>query len=218
MKVKFCFLPFFVLVFFLAGCYDNMEIDSLANVVALGIECDKDSTKYTFAVADMTSFSSDGDGGAKSGMICCTAAADSIDDAVKNVNGRISKTLSFSHMTIIMFSEDYAADGVGDVVEYFEENPEVRPQTLVAVSDFKPSEYLEKISPVLEVNTEKYFLGIFQNKYSHNPSLMLSECTNAAWCGKKAKVPVISGNISDEEIKEEQVYISGAENLNLAKR
>ena len=199
-----------VVILNLAGCYDNDEIDSLANVVALGIEKSGDSTGFTFAIADTGSFENTGDDGSKSGILCCFAQTDSIENAIDEVNRRLSKKLSFSHMSIIIAAKSSAREGIFDTVNYFEGMPDVRPQTLIAVSEIKPSEYLKNLNPSLEVNLEKYFLNVFQKGSGYIPVLRISDYTNSVSCATDVISPVISGNPAQENSAEESSYVLGA--------
>lgn len=202
---------------FLSGCYDKEEIDTLANVVAVSAEKKDGAMQYSFAVADIGSFGSASDEGSESGIICCTSEADSINNAVAEVNRSLSKKLSFSHMTMIIVSKDYTKSGIDEFIEYFERMPDVRPQTLIAASDLPPSEYLEKMSPSLEVNSEKYFLGVFQRSSDYIPVLRLCDYTNAFYCYDDIALPLIDGDLSSDKVSEQNVFVSGSVVLNRGK-
>ena len=45
-------------------------------------------------------------------MMCCSAEADNIENAINEINKTTSKLLSFSHMSIIFIS-DKTADALG---------------------------------------------------------------------------------------------------------
>lgn len=194
MKTKIFFLMI-LMSLMLAGCYDNDEIDELANVTALGIEKDG----FTFSIADTGSFSGEGDKGSESESICYFSKNKSIENAIDDVNRKISKKLSFSHMSVIIASKYSAKQGIYDTVKYFEGMPDVRPQTLIAISQIKPYEYLKNLKLSLEVNPEKYFLNIFQKSSSYIPVLKMSDYTNSVTCSADVIAPLISSNTSEEE-------------------
>lgn len=189
----------------LTSCYDNDEIDSLANVVALGIE----EGGYTFALADTGSFSGEGNDGSKSATLCHFVEADSIENAIDEANRRMSKKLSFSHMSVILISPFEAKDGIYATANYLDGMPEVRPQTLIAITDINPSEYLEKLKPLLEVNPEKYFLNMFQKSSSYIPVLRLSEYTDSVKNSKDILAPVINASSQEDETTEENSFVAG---------
>lgn len=184
----------------LCGCYDNNEIDSLAQVVALGVEpCGDENIRFTFAVADIGEFSSESDSGAKKSMRSFTAESTDIENAVMSVNSHISKQLNFAHMCIVVASRMAACEYLGDIAEYLERNPDVRPQTLVTVSEISPGEYLENTVTDMEVNPEKYFLNIFQKNRSYIPVMHLSDYTESLYCNTDCIAPVIKKGSSDNE-------------------
>lgn len=207
MKIK-SILAAALLAALLTGCYDSREIDDFANVTAVGIEPGEGKTLFTFAISDAGSFDSEGDNGSQSGIMCCSAEADNIENAINEINKTTSKLLSFSHMSIIFIS-DKTAD-VSEAVKYLDSMPDVRPQTLISVSQIPPSEYLKKVSPQLEVNMEKYFMSIFCRNESYIPVLNVGEFTDALYCKKTVLAPVISGSADGESISEEDVSVIGA--------
>jgi len=194
MKLKVFFLMVLMSVM-LVGCYDNDEIDELANVTALGIE----KEGFTFSIADTGSFSGEGDKGSESKSICYFSKSKNIENAIDDINRKISKKLSFSHMSVIIASKYSAKQGIYETVKYFDAMPDVRPQTLIAISETKPYEYLDNLKLSLEVNPEKYFLNIFQKSSSYIPVLKMSDYTNSVTCSADVIAPLISSNTSEEE-------------------
>ena len=180
------------------SCYDNRETDTLATVMAVGID-KKDSSDiktYTFAVAD-TGGLSEGKKGDSASLVCFSANGENIETAVRDMDKRISKKLSFSHLSCIFFSMNSAGDVMKDDIEYFEKKIAVRPQIMIAVTEIDAGEYLKNLSPVLEVNPEKYFRSVFEKGETYIPAMTISDFTNAYHTDSFAFSPVIS--VSDGE-------------------
>jgi len=131
-------------------------------------------------------------------------------NAIEEANSKISKKLSFSHLSAIIVSDYSAKEGIYDTVDYFEGMPDVRPQVLIAVSDIKPSLYLENLKPSLEVNTEKYFLSLFQKDSSYIPVLKMSDYTNSVKCSKDVIAPLITKTFGDDKSDGESTFLLGA--------
>jgi hypothetical protein len=182
-----------------SGCYDNRETDTLATVMAVGIDKgEKYGFKmYTFAVAD-TGGMSGSDKGDGTSLICFNTEAKSIGEAIGNLEGTISKEPSFSHISAILFSKSAALHGMYEDIDYFEKKISVRPQTMIAVTDINAGEYLSKLKPILESNPEKYFQSIFKNKNSDIRDMSISDFTNAYYTDKEVLAPVISTNPAEE--------------------
>ena len=89
-------------ILMLSGCYDNRETDTLATVMAVGIDQGEKEglKKYTFAVAD-TGGLAGSDKGDEASLICFFADGKSADEAIHTLGAKISKELSFSHISAI---------------------------------------------------------------------------------------------------------------------
>lgn len=191
------------------GCYDNNETDTLATVMAVGVDKSENEgiKSYTFAVADTAGFSggSKGDGAS---LVCFTSQGEDVDRAIRDLDTKISKKLSFSHLSALLFSDNIATDGMYDEVNYFEKKISVRPQTMIAITDIDAGEYLKSLKPTLEANPEKYFQSIFQRSSSYVPNVSISDFTNAYHTASAVLVPVITAHDGQGEFTEESSFIS----------
>ncbi len=196
-------------VLLLAGCYDNRETDTLATVMAVGIDkADESNIKnYTFAVAD-TGGISGGDKGDGTSLICFSTESKDVHSAIRTLNEKISKQLSFSHLSTVLFSRDAAGEDMHGDVMYFEKKISVRPQTMIAVTDMKAGDYLEGLKPILEVNPEKYFQSVFKKAYFSD--MTISDFTNAYYTKTSVMAPVIKISDGEDEYSEKNSYISEA--------
>lgn len=201
MSQRIIFLTIVVLSIFLSGCYDSTEIDSLASVVAVGIEKNgEDGIRYTFAFANTSDFSDGGADETENRRICFDSCADGADAAVKETERKISKKISLSHMALILFSDECSEKDIGEAVEYFGSVSRIRPQTLVAVSRFSPEKFFDDFSTVTEVNVEKYFYGIFKNTFSGKTSFTVGDCIDAVRCEGSIRLPMMSLNDDGNEL------------------
>ena len=209
-RVKIIIMIFIISVY-LTGCYDNREIDTLATVMAVGIENgDRNDEKlYTFALSDTGSLKSksSGDGTA---LICCSQSGRDLRSAIFEIDKKISKNLSFSHISAIIFSQEVAGAGMYDDLSFFESNSKVRPQVIVALSEISPKKYLEALNPELEANPEKYFRSIFEKSRSYVANMSLRTFTDSYHTGETVVAPVIAGKEKAKELKEEDAAISSA--------
>ena len=190
-----------------SGCYDNEEIDTLATVMAVGIEKQDKQKLYTFYISDAGSFSSESTGdGAKAK--CFVQKADDVETATQQLNKKISKKLDFSHLSSIIFSDEVSKAGMNSDIVFFEKYASVRPQTLLAISSVSPTQYLEKLNPSLEVNPEKYFQKVFTDTEKYVTNLRLCDFTNAYYTNTTCLAPVISADIGRDKIEETDSNIS----------
>ena len=205
MKKIFCVVCICVWLTTLIGCYDNNEIDSLATVMAIGIEPlpDEKTKLYTFAVSDNGGYSKDASGDS-SGMICYMQKAETPDMAINMLNGKISKKISLSHLSAIIVSEGF---NICDDMMYFHKQFRVRPHVMLAMSSLSPRIYLEKLNPQLETNPEKYFRRVFQKSETYAASLRLVDFINAYFTDATSLIPVITHD-NGEVVNEDNAYIS----------
>lgn len=191
------------------GCYDNREVDTVATVMAVGIEkSSKQNEKlYTFALSDIGGYKSDSRGDAAS-LICYSASGRDIESAIYELDKKISKSLSFSHVSAIFFSKEIAKEGMYTDAHFFEKDFKVRPQVILALCEMSPRKYLENLSPRLESNPEKYFRSIFQKSGFYVPPLKLCDFTDSYHCGETSAIALISGGVDGKKISEESVKFS----------
>ena len=191
------------------GCYDNREVDTVATVMAVGIEksSNRNEKLYTFALSDIGGYNSDSKGDAAS-LICYSASGRDIESAIYELDKKISKSLSFSHVSAIFFSKEIAKEGMYTDAHFFEKDFKVRPQVILALCEMSPRKYLENLSPRLESNPEKYFRSIFQKSGFYVPPLKLCDFTDSYHCGETSAIALISGGVDGKKISEESVKFS----------
>lgn len=194
-----------------SGCYDSNEIDTLATVMAVGVEKGNSGGKriYTFAVSDTGGFNPEksGDG---TNLICYTEESESLESAIDIVDRKISKKLSFSHLSLILFSKEAGKMGMYNDLKFFEKDTKVRPQVMISLIDMKPQKYLKGLKPELEANPEKYFQSIFQRSKTYVSAMRLSDFSNAYYSKNTVLVPVISSNLMSDEVTEQDAYITSS--------
>ncbi len=191
----------------LTGCYDNKETDTLATVMAVGVDEAENEKEYTFAVADSGAYSGDAKGDSTS-LICFTEKGKDIDSALDSLDRRLSKKLSFSHLSAVVFSKKSAKKDMYSDISYLEKKASVRPQAMIAITDLSAKKYLKGLRPSLEVNPERYFQYIMDKNEFYVSELSLSDFTNAYHTGETASAPVIKSKKNDDKLSEEDTYIS----------
>lgn len=157
--------------FLLSGCYDYIEPNDLAYVVAIGIDKGTDDNlfNYTLQFARPTQISggSSEEGGSGEQTIgTVKVEAPSIYSAVNVANHVISKTFTLSHTKIIVISNEIAKSGIGAIVDTIGRSSDIRPSVFLCVSSDEAAKYLESVKPVVEINPVKYYRLIFESPNS----------------------------------------------------
>lgn len=132
MKIKVRILPLIMLLAFLSsivtGCGDAQEIDDEVYVLAIGI--DKGTTNKVRVTIQYATYSTGGGGGGTAsggkkedsqsnqipGSIIHTIEAPTILEAIDMYGMAISRRVSLMHTKQLIFSEEFAKEGVGDYI------------------------------------------------------------------------------------------------------
>lgn len=193
------FMIFVVGIFVFGFCScDNNEIDSLATVMAVGIDVSDNQRRYTFALAD-TGGVSDRRNGDGAGVVCIYTDADDLVCAIEKADLKTGKKLSFSHLSAIIFSKKAIEQNVIVDVEWFLQKTAVRPQTLLAVSDAAPQEYLLTLNLSPESNPERHFEKTLRKKDAYVPVCSISDFVTGYHTGATSIIPVVFSEQSGEQ-------------------
>jgi spore germination protein KC len=124
----------------LSGCtVGKRELNDLALVLAVGL--DKGSKESTIKVTTQIVRPVDARGqtGAPSGQTgdpiwSASAEGETIFQAIRNLSTFSSRRVFWAHNFIIVINEDLAREGIGDIIDFFTRNPELRMRTWVVVT------------------------------------------------------------------------------------
>lgn len=172
------FIVFFLLlIFFINGfsaSFSSHDISNLAYVLALGIDIGENAKmKVSAQFSTPDSSSPQGGSSESSGKIVLVSGEDdTLFSALNLINSYIGKELNLAHCNLIVFSEDFAKNGISTQIYSFINNEEIRPSTNVLVSRCSAYDYLDNVKPNLETITAQYydtfsisnrFTGYFEN-------------------------------------------------------
>ncbi len=152
----------------LTGCYDEVEPDNISFITAVGIDKSKQNDKayeFTFQYAKPTQISggSSIEGGkGKEILENISVEAPTIYAAINTVNQVISKRISLSHVSLFVFSEEIAREGIKNFTSTMSRSEEIRPNIYLAVAKDSASKYLEEVKPAVEINPAKYYRQKFE--------------------------------------------------------
>ena len=90
-------------------------------------------------------------------IVLVSGEGDSMLSCINLINSYIGKEINLSHCSIIIFSEEYAKNGIGSEVLSLLNNEEVRPSTNLIISKCTAYEYLKNSNPNIEKLSTKYY-------------------------------------------------------------
>lgn len=161
-KIRNFILLFIILlmpIFFLTGCSKDTSIENLAYVIAIGIDKGENNLlklSLQFATPESAS-SKNGNTSSSSESTITTADCSSIDSGINLINSYISKKINLAHCKVVVFSEELAAEGIGDEIYTLINNMQMRPDCNVIVSKCDASDFLNNSKPVLVNLVARYY-------------------------------------------------------------
>lgn len=171
----------------LAGCWDRLEIEERAVVLAIAIDvADKEEVgKYSRLKRTSNKYDQDvdfpegkevrltaqiavpgriplgpgqGTGSDQSPVWILEALGHTIDEALQSMQLEVADRLFFGHLRVIVMSEAYARRGTGNMSDFLRRNSEVRRQAWLLVSK-EPADLFMKTAPQLEDVPALYLLS-----------------------------------------------------------
>lgn len=154
------------------SCWDKAEVEELAIVVAIALDKSEiNNVRVTLQVINPKGVASGGGGGMGGGDKKATAYLNisnngkTIFDAVRAMGSTVPRKLYFSHNQVIIISEELARDGLLDLIDFFNRNPEIRRNNwlLISKSDVNQYHLLDAPNPIELVPAQR-ITGIIKDE------------------------------------------------------
>lgn len=141
------FIILIFMLFFLTGCYDANSIESSYYIVAIGIDSGKeDLYKISIQIAKNEDSSSSSGSSQSSSYTIYQVEARTFESGISILNNYLNKTINLSHCSAIVFSEEIAKKGIGDIINNLASNAEIRPSAYILISNKSAYDVLDKVS------------------------------------------------------------------------
>jgi spore germination protein KC len=148
--MKKTFAIILILLFFLVtltGCYDASSIEDSYYIVALGIDLADDNLyDISIQIAKNENSSSESNSSQSSSYSIYTVQAETIDSGISILNNYLNKKINLSHCSAIIFSEELAKKGIGNILNSLANNNEIRPNAYLLISEKKAINVLENVA------------------------------------------------------------------------
>lgn len=159
-KLKRYISLFLILTFFtftLSGCFNTANIDRLAYVVALGFDVgENNKLKLSFQIS-IPGGSGESGSSQSDSTIVNSIECSSIDSGINLLNSYISKEINLAHCRVIVFSEEFAYNGISESVYTLINKVQIRPTANVIVSRCSAEYFLNNSKPILEKLSARYY-------------------------------------------------------------
>jgi spore germination protein KC len=133
-----------------AGC-GPVQINELAIVTAVGLDIGEEEGSYRISAQIVRSADARGQTGAPSGgtgepIYSIAAEGKTIFEAIRNLARFSSRRVYWAHNFVIVINEKLAKRGIGDIVDFFTRNPELRMNTWVVVTSNSAGEVVSTVT------------------------------------------------------------------------
>ena len=206
------------------SCVGQRQINELAIVTAVGIENGEKPGTIRLSAQMIRPSDARGQTGAPSGgtgepIYSALAEGETIFEAIRNLGRFASRRVYWAHNFLIVMQEDYARNGIDDMVDFFTRNHELRMNTRVAVTSDSPAEIVSTITG-LEVVPGEAVDNLFRDSkiVSQAPSSDMKNLEEAYLSTSSqpilARLSLVSRGISNKKPQEhgslKQVELAGA--------
>ena len=156
---KFIFLTLLLIFisFFLTGCYDAISLEKYYYAIALGIDTSNSAKLKLIVQVASSNTSNESTTSQSTNTEIFSVDCDSINLGLNIINNYLSKKINLSHCSAIIFSEEISKQGVKDYINALANNPEIRPDCHILISNSKALDILENISKSGEQFSSRYY-------------------------------------------------------------
>ncbi|MFF2448128.1 Ger(x)C family spore germination protein [Neobacillus sp. NPDC058068] len=129
----------------LSACWNQKELTDLAFVMALGIDRGKDNkfnVSFQIVIPGNVSLMQGGGAGQGLPIAIYSSTGDTLTEAARSVTKKVSRRLYYAHTNLIVFSEEIAKNGLLNIMDALDRDPEFRTTTQMVITRGTPAEVL----------------------------------------------------------------------------
>lgn len=144
MKARACLTLWIGAALILTGCWSKLELTERAFVLALAIDKgDKEKLEVTAQIyKPMSQFGPPSGQSRELSFVNVTLQGMSVSNIIRNTKTVSGRHSQFSHIQILLVSDEVARERLGDILDFFFRDPEVRLGTPVVIARGKARKYL----------------------------------------------------------------------------
>ncbi|WP_206916431.1 Ger(x)C family spore germination protein [Alicyclobacillus suci] len=171
--------------FAMTGCYDRQELEQQAFVTVLGVDqAPNGLIDCTFRIALPVNPASGGGGGGQEPLAAkepITIRAHSINEAMVLASGSIERNVTFSHLSLILFGDSLAKQGILKYVQPLIRYREFRRTVPLAVAKSSAKDCISQFAPMLDTSSARVNdnISILANRAGTIPVCRLHEFATA---------------------------------------
>lgn len=165
---KVCIIIFVSMI--LTGCWDSEELTDLSIATGLGIEKADGEYKVTVQILDPGELAGD-TVTTRTSVNTYTETGRSLVETIRKLTTSIPRRTYFSHLQIVVFGENYAREGIAEVLDFLSRDHEMRTDFFFTIAKDNTAENLLKVlTPLEKIPANK----IWEMIKTHIPRLSLT--------------------------------------------
>lgn len=192
-------------LFFITGCYDNVELNKLSIIAGIGIDYVDNEYLLTYEIYNDNK--SENTGELISDTI--TGKGNTISEAFNNANMKTSKKDFFAHLKLVIVSENLINGHFKEINDYLIRDTDIREEFyLVVANNNTPEEILSHTSVKHPVASE-YIVKLLSNeKYNNSlPTKEIYQKILSKLIGGKTDIVLNSVSIIDDHLSLSNSYM-----------
>lgn len=176
-----------LLLFSLTGCWSKLELDELTFIFGMYVDAGTEpgTVELTISTPLPNRLVSGTQGGTAQGKSYSTVTktAHSITDAIIMIQKDLSRRLEISHIKAIVVGQEYAANGIHELLEWCKRQPEIPQGTYIMAAPGKASE-VARLSAVYEQLPDQVLRNISELNLTYATTIrdcLLAEANNMGY-------------------------------------
>jgi spore germination protein KC len=150
--------------FIIVGCGRYYETDSIAYILAMGIDKHEKGMMVTYQIGIPRAVAgTEAGGGVQEKFITTTITSVNLAENRNLLGATMSRIPLASHVKAVIIGEEYAKQGIGPLISPLMRFREYRGSILVIVVRGTAKDFIEKNNPRLEIAPSKYYDGVMFN-------------------------------------------------------
>ena len=213
--IRFLFTIFLcALLFFAGGCWDILLIEDLAMVIAIGFDVDPENPDLMVVTMTSPTLSEE----KKEPMATVTVKAESIDQALHNVQRQSEDILVLGQTNVLVFCEEFARSGrLSEVMSQLSQLRDINANAKVVVVKGATAQNVLQLSSPVEPRAAVYLVDLLERNHFTG---MINQATVSEYWRKHYTLgidPVVALiDITGHEDEKEGFRVAGAGLFNSA--
>ncbi|MED4531690.1 Ger(x)C family spore germination protein [Metabacillus fastidiosus] len=162
----------------LTGCWNRRELNEMAIVVGIGIDKVDDQFLVTTQVINPGQVATQKSSIAKAPVIMYQETGDTVFEAIRKITTTAPRKMYASHLRMIVLGEEFAKDGIGEILDILLRDQEFRMDFYIMVAQgMKAKDILKVSTPLEKIPSNKMFnaLETSQKEWSATKAVTLHE-------------------------------------------